>query len=149
MKHPICVFVLALLMAVFLFCPVMTQAKSWRNVGAEKDVPSDAPVIAEEPAVPSSPQKIPGNLGGKIREVLAIRQQMMRIERRIIEQDPELKALQQQFKEKLGAKLQNDREYQDLKVRLIRMREEVQKLQPGVPPERPIPDRRRVPPSNE
>lgn len=75
-------------------------------------------------AVQDTPQQGP-QFSDKMREAREIKQKMIMIEREVIQGDPELKklheqikALQNQLKEKLQQKLANDPEYQELKKKM-------------------------------
>ena len=74
-------------------------------------------------------------ISAKIRDAWEIQKKMAEIEKNAIEQDQELKqmavqiqTLHKQLVEKLQGKLQNNQEYQNLKVKRAQMRNDLMKL---------------------
>jgi hypothetical protein len=100
-----------------------------------------------QPAADAAAQAAPGSreLSGRVKEAFGVWNRMMEIERKTISQDPELtqmheqmKALHEQFRTKLDGKLKDDKEYQDLKVRIVQMRSDVQKYRKNKGPDRSV-----------
>lgn len=87
----------------------------------------DAPVIRTSKQVPDRPENIAqkkAELAGTVRETIDIQSKIWKIQRTVIQQDPELKqlaeqirALQEQLKTKLEERLKDNEEYQSLKQR--------------------------------
>ena len=83
----------------------------------------------ERPERPDNPH------GLRIREVVEIRKQMIRIERQAIERDPEMQRVAKEIeakngelREKLAVSLANNKDYQGLKERLSKIRSEWMEL---------------------
>jgi len=87
--------------------------------------------ILAETGLPTQPPVEGKGYGIKMKEVMEIRKQMREIETKAIEEDPELKKIQeeikslhQQLQEKVNAKLSNNQEYQQLKEKLESIKKE-------------------------
>ena len=106
-------------------------------------------LAADAPAPPSNVRL--KDFSGRVREVVEIRKRMMELEGRAISQDPELKqmheqikTLHEQFRTKLDTKLKDDKEYQDLRTKIMQMQADFQKLRkewkiPDQPTIMPVP----------